>query len=252
MGKLNGKVAIVTGATLGLGRAMSLRFAREGAKVVMAARNEAMGNQLGREIADAGGTSMFVKTDVVNPEDIRRMVQAGVERFGRLDILVNNAGMQPETHAPTADVTLEDWDHVIKVNLTSVFLGCKYAIPEILKSGGGAIINVASAGGLVGFLYSAAYCASKAGVINLTKATALEYAAQGISVNAICPGVVWTPMVEKLCSSDEMREMLLATTPSRKFGQPEEVAALALLLASGEVPFCVGAPFIIDGGMVAQ
>ena len=104
----------------------------------------------------------------------------------------------------------------------------------------------------MGFLYSASYCASKAGVINLTKATALEYAAQGISVNAICPGVVWTPMVEKLCTSDEMREMLLATTPSRKFGQPEEVAALALLLASGEVPFCVGSPFIIDGGMVAQ
>ena len=113
----------------------------------MAARNEVLGAALEREIADAGGTSIFVKTDVVDPEDIQRMVRTGVERFGRLDILVNNAGMQPETQAPTADVTLEDWDHVIKVNLTSVFLGSKYAIPQILKSGGGSIINVAWAGG---------------------------------------------------------------------------------------------------------
>ena len=252
MGKLDGKVALVTGATQGLGRAIALRFIAEGAKVILAARNETNGAQLQQEIASLGGESIFIKTDVAVASDIERMVQHGVAHFGRLDVLVNNVGMQPEIHAPTADVTLDDWDHVIKVNLTSVFLGMKYAIPHLLKSGGGAIINVSSAGGLVGFMYSSAYCASKAGVINMTKATALEYAAQGIKVNVICPGVVWTPMVEQLCTSEEMKQMLLATTPTRQFGQPEEVAALALLLASGEVPFCTGSPFIIDGGMVAQ
>ena len=202
MGKLDGKVALVTGATQGLGRAMALRFVAEGAKLILAARNEANGAQLQQKIASAGGESVFIKTDVAIASDIQNTVQQGVEHFGRLDILVNNAGMQPETHAPTAEVTLDDWDRVIKVNMT--------------------------------------------------KATALEYAALGIKVDAICPGVVWTPMVEQLCTSEEMKQMLLATTPTRRFGQPEEVAALALLLASGEVPFCTGAPFIIDGGMMAQ
>lgn len=250
MGKLNGKIAIVTGAASGIGRASAKLFAAEGAKVVGADWDEAHGNAVSEEIRESGGEATFLRVDVASAEDVRGMIAAAVERYGGLDVLFNNAGIEGE-QAPTADCTLENWERVINVNLRGVFLGMKYAIPEILKRGGGSIVNNASVAGLVGFAGSPAYCASKGGVIQLTKAAALEYAKQGIRVNAICPGVIWTPMVERVVATPDMRKALEAMEPAGRFGTPEEIARLALFLASDDSTFCTGAPFTIDGGLVA-
>jgi NAD(P)-dependent dehydrogenase (short-subunit alcohol dehydrogenase family) len=250
MGKLDGKVAVITGAASGIGRATALLFAEEGAKVVVADWDEAKGRKTAEEIRAAGGEATFVRVDVSRPEDVQAMVETAVRDYGRLDVIFNNAGVEGE-QAPTADCTLDNWERVININLRGVFLGMKYAIPHMLN-GGGVIINNASVAGLVGFRGIPAYCASKGGVIQLTRAAALEYAPQGIRVNAICPGVIWTPMVERFAStSDEARAALEAMEPIGRFGQPEEVARLALFLASDDSSFCTGAPFIVDGGFVA-
>jgi len=194
---------------------------------------------------------VFVKVDVSQPEQVEAMVRTAVEKFGRLDVIFNNAGIEGE-QAPTADCTLENWDRVIGVNLTGTFLGMKYAIPAMLKNGGGVIINNASVAGIVGFPGIPAYAASKGGVVLMTKTVALEYAKEGIRANAICPGVIWTPMVERFTAgSEETRESLEASEPIGRFGQPEEVARLALFLASDDSSFCTGAPFVVDGGMTA-
>ncbi len=251
MGKLDGRVAIVTGAASGIGRATALLFAEEAAKVVVADWDEEKGRRVADEIARAGGASTFVQVDVSRPEDVQAMVRTAAETYGRLDVLFNNAGIDGE-QAPTADCTLENWDRVIGVNLKGVFLGMKYGIPAMLKSGGGAIINNASVAGLVGFPNVPAYCASKGGIIQLTKTAALEYARQGVRVNVICPGVIWTPMVERVVApSEEIRQTLEALEPIGRFGQPEEVARLALFLASADSSFCTGAPFVADGGFLA-
>ena len=252
MEKLMGKVAIITGAGSGIGRAITLLFAREGAKVVAADVDEAGLQETVRLVTGAGGTAIAVRTDVSKAVDVQGMVSAALDNWGRPDILINNAGIEGQ-QAPTADCTEENWDRVINVNLKGVFLGMKHAIPHMLSNGGGAIINVASVAGLVGFAGIPAYCASKGGVIQLSKAAALEYAGQGVRVNAICPGVVWTPMVERFISGNpEMREALIALEPVGRFGTPEEVAALALYLASDEAAFVTGASFAIDGGFVAR
>jgi NAD(P)-dependent dehydrogenase (short-subunit alcohol dehydrogenase family) len=194
----------------------------------------------------------FLKVDVSSAEDVQRMVAEAVKRFSGLDILFNNAGIEGD-QALSADCTIENFDRVIAVNLKGVFLGTKYAIPEMLKRGGGSIINTASIAGLVGFPNIPAYCASKGGVVQLTKVTALEYATQGIRVNAICPGVIWTPMVERFTSVDSgARAAFEAAEPVGRFGTSEEVAQMALYLASDDSKFCTGAPFIIDGGWVAR
>ena len=251
MGRLEGKVAIVTGAASGIGRASALLFAEEGARVVVADWDEAKGEQVAREVEGKGGEAKFVKVDVSRAEDVQVMVNAAVESYGRLDVLFNNAGVEGE-QAPTADCTLENFDRVIAINLRGVFLGMKYGIAAMLKTGGGSIINNASVAGLVGFMGIPAYCASKGGVIQLTKAAALEYAKEHVRVNAICPGVIWTPMVERLvASSEELRKTLESLEPIGRFGQPEEVARLALFLASEDSSFCTGAPFVVDGGFVA-
>ena len=251
MGTLDGKVAIVTGAGSGIGRATALLFAREGAKVVAADCVKQQGEAVAEDIRKAGGQAAFVNVDVASPEDVQRMVRTAVETYGRLDVLFNNAGVEGE-QAPTADCTLENWDRVININLKGVFLGMKYAIPELRKAGGGSIINNASVAGIVGFLGIPAYCASKGGVIQLTKTAALEYAREHIRVNAICPGVIATPMVERFIGGDPARQQAMeALEPVGRFGRPEEVAQLALFLAGDAAPFCTGAPFIIDGGFVA-
>ena len=250
MAKLQGKVAIVTGAASGIGRATALLFAQEGAKVVAADLDEG-GQDVARAIEGAGGHATFVKTDVSDPEDVRRMIDTAVRTYGRLDVLFNNAGIEGE-QAPTADCTVENWDRVIAVNLRSVFLGTKFAIPEMLKGGGGSIINTASVAGLVGFPGLPAYCASKGGVVQVTKTTALEYAKQNIRVNVICPGIIATPMVERFVGGDPEREKAMtALEPVGRMGTAEEVAHLALYLASDDSSFCTGAPFIVDGGFVA-
>jgi NAD(P)-dependent dehydrogenase (short-subunit alcohol dehydrogenase family) len=247
MGKLEGKVAIVTGGASGIGKATVELFTREGAKVLAADWDER-----GADVVAGLPDAAFVKVDVSSVEDVRTMVRGAVERFGGLDVIFNNAGVEGEQGA-TADCSLENWDRVIGINLKGVFLGMKYAIPEMLKRGGGSIINTASVAGLVGFAGIPAYCASKGGVIQLSKAAALEYATQGIRVNVICPGVIATPMVERFTSaSPAVREALEASEPVGRFGTAEEVAMMALYLASDDSSFCTGAPFIIDGGFVAR
>ena len=251
MGKLEGKVAIVTGAASGIGRASALLFGEERAKVIVADWDEAKGEQVAREVKGKGGEAKFVKVDVSRAEDVQMMVNTAVESYGRLDVLFNNAGVEGE-QAPTADCTLENFDRVIAINLRGVFLGMKYGIAAMLKTGGGSIINNASVAGLVGFMGIPAYCASKGGVIQLTKTAALEYAKERVRVNVICPGVIWTPMVERFSAAgEEVREALEAMEPVGRFGTAEEVARLALFLASDDSSFCTGAPFVVDGGFVA-
>lgn len=249
MGKLDSKVAIVTGAASGIGRATALLFAAEGAKVVLADWHEDDGANVAAEIGD---DALFVKTDVSQPQQVEAMVQTAVDKFGRLDVIFNNAGIEGET-AFTADCSFENWNRVIGVNLTGTFLGMKYAIPAMLKNGGGVIVNNASVAGLIGFPGIPAYAASKGGVVLMTKTVALEYAKQGIRANAICPGVIRTPMVERFTSgSEEARTSLEAAEPIGRFGEPEEVARLALFLACEDSSFCTGAPFVVDGGMTAD
>ncbi len=251
MGKLEGKSSVVTGAASGIGRATALLFAGEGANVVVADWDEAQGNGVAGSIKECGRNATFAKVDVSNPEDVKRMIDTAVQTYGRLDVLFNNAGVEGE-QVPTADCTLENWDRVISINLKGVFLGMKHGIAAMLKTGSGAIVNNASVAGVVGFQNIPAYCASKGGIIQLTKGAALEYARQGIRANAICPGVIATPMVERFTSAgEEVRVALESLEPVGRFGTAEEVAKLALFLASDDSSFCTGAPFLVDGGFVA-
>ena len=251
MGRLEEKVAAITGAGSGIGRASALLFAEEGAQVIAADRDETAAMAVVEEIRSRGGDATSVRTDVSDPEQVEAMVAAAVEIYGRLDVLFNNAGIQGEL-ATTADCTIENWEQVITINLRGVFLGMKYAIPQMLKRGGGVIINTASAAGLIAFPGAPAYAAAKGGVLQLTRTAAIEYARQGIRVNAICPGAIWTPLMENLVAGNEtMRKMMEAQEPLGRFGRPEEIARMALFLASSEASFCTGAPFIVDGGLVA-
>lgn len=248
MGKLNGKVAIITGAGSGIGRATALLFAREGAKVVIADIDDVGGKETLKMIKDGGGEAIFVHADVSNAEDVKNMVKTAVDKYGGLHIIFNNAGIGGEMK-DTANYPEEVFDKVIEVNLKGVWLGIKYAVPEILKSGGGSIINTASAGGLVGFPGVSAYCASKAGVVALTKVAALEYAKLNIRVNCIAPAVIKTPLSDKL--TPEMAEAQIQLVPMGRMGKPEEVAKVALFLASDDSSFVTGHVLSVDGGMVA-
>jgi NAD(P)-dependent dehydrogenase (short-subunit alcohol dehydrogenase family) len=250
--KLSGRVAIVTGAASGIGEATATLFADEGASVVVADLDEVRGEQVAGAIRSRGAPALFARTDVSNPDEVQATVRLAIEKYGQLDVIFNNAGIEGAMNQPTADCTLDNWHRVIEVNLTGVFLGMKYAIPEMLKNGGGSIINNASVAGLVGFAGSPAYCASKGGVVQLTKCAAMEYATQGIRINAICPGVIWTPMVQRATGgSAETEEALKALEPVGRFGTAEEIARMALFLACDDSAFCTGAPFIVDGGFVA-
>lgn len=252
MGKLDGKVAIVTGGGSGIGRASAHLFAREGARLVVVDIDGARATAVAEEIAAAGGQAMATTADVSQPEHAEAMVRAAVDAYGRLDVLFNNAGIDGEPGL-LADSSIEDWRRVLAVNLTGVYLGMKFGIAAMLKTGGGSVINTSSVAGLVGFPAVAAYCASKGGVIQLTKSAALDYARQGIRVNAICPGVIETPMVQKVAeTAPAMIEMVKEQTPAGRMGAPEEVASMALFLASDESAFCTGAVFVIDGGWVAR
>jgi len=252
--RLKGKVAIITGAGSGLGRATAILFAREGAKVVVAASREKDGEQTVSSIREAGGDAILARVDVTKATDLENAVKYAVARYGRLDIMLNNAGT-PGPGKLTADITEEEWNRVIAVNLTGVFLGTKYAIPEMLKGGGGVIINVSSVAAVSPRRYTGAYSAAKAALIQLTRVTALEYARKNIRANCILPGPIDTPFFTKVAGGDPnkiaaFKEKVLKEVPLGRFAQPEEIARVALFLASDEASYITGAAFAADGGQL--
>lgn len=244
------KVVIVTGGVSGIGRAAALAFAKRGAKVSVADWTE---NQETVELITAsGGEAIFIKCDVSKADDVKAMVEKTVATFGRLDYAFNNAGIEGAT-APTKDCTEENWDKTIGVNLKGIWLCMKYEIPEILKQGKGAIVNCASVAGLVGFGGLPAYVASKHGVVGLTKTAALECAQLGIRVNVVCPGVIQTPMIDRLTGAKkEAIDQFTKLEPVGRFGQPEEIANAVVWLCSDKASFVTGHAMAVDGGFVAQ
>lgn len=252
-GQFEGKVALVTGAGSGIGRACALRFAKEGAKVVVTDVSVEGGRETVRLIKNAKGEASFLKCDVSNSGEVSAMVNAVIKTYGRLDYACNNAGIEGAMK-PTADYPEEDWNKVIAINLTGVWLCMKYEIPEMLKAGGGAIVNMASILGTVGFANAPAYTAAKHGVVGLTKAAALEYAAQGIRINAVCPAFIYTPMLERagMSKGSEAYEAVVGLHPIKRMGTPEEIAEAVIWLCSTASSFVTGHAMLVDGGYIAQ
>jgi NAD(P)-dependent dehydrogenase (short-subunit alcohol dehydrogenase family) len=252
MGRLDGKVAIITGGATGMGRIGSMLFAHEGARVLVADVDDAAGAGTVADIERAGGDAVFVRADVSSPPDVETMVQTCEERFGGLHILYNNAAVMLPGDDDPVGTPAEVWERTIAVNLTGVFLCCKHAIPPMLRSGGGSIINVASFVAHMGAATpQVAYTATKGGVLALTREIAAAYARQGIRANALCPGPVLTPMLAKLLSDDAERERRLVHVPMGRFGLGEEIVRGALFLASDESSYMTGASLVIDGGITA-
>ena len=247
-GSFAGKVAFVTGAANGIGRAAALGFAREGASVVAADVSEQGNQETARLVEQAGGRALALRCDVSRAADVEAALDKTVEAFGRLDFAFNNAGVeQPVTAA--ADLTEEQWDRVASIDLRGVFLCMKHEIPLLLKQGGGAIVNTSSGAGVKGFAGQAAYCSAKFGVVGLTKAAALDYAAQNIRINAVCPGIVETPMMDRFSGgTPEGRARVIAQEPIERMGKPEEIAAAVIWLCSDQAAFVVGHAMVIDGG----
>jgi NAD(P)-dependent dehydrogenase (short-subunit alcohol dehydrogenase family) len=253
-GRLAGKVAIITGGTSGIGQAVALLFAGEGARIVINGRNEERGHQVVEDIRQAGGQAEFVRADVRRAKDCRRTVDEAVRTFGGLDILVNNAGVLFSHTVP--DCTEAEWDLTLDINLKGAFLMSKDALRVMLPRQSGTIINVSSGWGLVGGAAAAAYCASKGGMVLLTKAMAIDHGRQGIRVNCICPGDVDTPMLpgdallRGLAWDDYRAEA--ANRPLGRIGQPQEIARAALFLATDDSSFITGAALAVDGGGTAD
>jgi NAD(P)-dependent dehydrogenase (short-subunit alcohol dehydrogenase family) len=252
-GRLAGKVAIITGGTSGIGRAGVLRFAREGAHVVVGSRGEPAGEALLRELAAESLEAVHVPTDVSSARDAERLVEAAVAQFGRLDVLWSNAGVQEVGTAP--ETSEEVWEQVIGINLTGHFHMAKFAIPVLAGNAGGSMIFTASELGLVGASSSVAYCAAKGGVVNMTRAMAIDCAPAGIRVNCLCPGPIQTPMLERWFEGSpdpaELERRQTEPVPLGRLGRPDEVAAAAVFLASDESSFMTGAIQLVDGGVTA-
>ena len=253
MGQLDQKVALITGASSGMGRATAVLFAREGARVVVVDIDEPGGEATVEQIRDAGGEGVFVQADVSRAADAERMIGAAVEGYGRIDILHNNAGMVLVKFLE--DTSEEEWDRLMGVNLKAIFLAVKYAVPYMKRQGGGCIINTASTGSFAGQYMTPAYIASKGGVLQLSKTLALDYAQHKIRVNCICPGTVDTPMVRQHIetSPDPARTEALERQliPLKRFLDPEEIAYAALYLASEQARGITGSALVIDGGTLA-
>jgi NAD(P)-dependent dehydrogenase (short-subunit alcohol dehydrogenase family) len=253
-GRLEGRVALVTGAASGIGRATALAFAGEGGKVVVADIAAEAGRATVDLIEAAGGDAIFVHADVSRPDDVAQLVKSAVATYGRLDCAHNNAGIEGAVPAGTAFHEYPDavWDQVMAINLKGVWLCLKAEIAQMLVQGGGAIVNTASIAGLVGG-FGSAYTAAKHGVVGLTRSAALEYAARGIRVNAVCPGVIATPMVERaFARRPEAEQLFLAGEPIGRFGTPEEVASAVVWLCSDAASFLTGVALPVDGGWVAR
>jgi NAD(P)-dependent dehydrogenase (short-subunit alcohol dehydrogenase family) len=248
---MNGKVAIVTGGSAGIGQATVEAFVARGAKVTIADIGVEAGEQLVKSLPD--GQASFVRTDVSSEADVENMVRKTVEQFGRLDYAVNNAGIGGPA-AFTADYTLEEWQRVIGINLTGVWLCMKYQIPAMLQSGGGAIVNVSSILGTVGFATAPAYVAAKHAVNGLTRTAAIEYATQGIRVNTVNPGFIYTPMLENagMAEGTDLYNQIASLHAMKRMGTPEEVANLIVWACSDEASFVTGTALLVDGGYTAQ
>ncbi|HJY82680.1 MAG TPA: SDR family oxidoreductase [Candidatus Binatia bacterium] len=251
-GRVAGKVALVTGGSSGIGRATAQIFAREGAKVVIADVNVEGSEETVGLIRAAGGEAVFLKTDVAQATEVEAMVKKAVETYGRLDCAFNNAGIEGALQ-PTIEYDVTVWDRVLSINLRGVWLCMKTEIRQMLSQGGGAIVNTASAAGLVAVPGMSAYVAAKHGVVGLTKTAALEYAKAGIRVNAVCPGGVDTPMVQRVFSSNpQFAEAAASAEPVGRLAQPAEIGEAVVWLCSDAASFVTGLPMAVDGGMVAQ
>ncbi len=249
--ELRGKVGIVTGGTSGIGRDAAVLFAKAGAKVVVAGRRELEGKETIDLVRAAGGDGLFVKTDVSQAAEVHALVRKTVEKYGRLDVAFNNAGIEGNW-IPIAEQSEEDWDRTIDINLKGTWLCLKHEIRQMLKQGGGgAIVNMASVAGLVGSPGAATYCASKHGVMGLTKAAALENARSGIRVNVVCPAVIETPMVERIFGEPQFRKYALGLHPIGRFGTPMEVAEAVVWMCSDRASFMTGQSLVLDGGFLA-
>jgi NAD(P)-dependent dehydrogenase (short-subunit alcohol dehydrogenase family) len=249
--RLADKVAIITGAGSGMGRAAAQMFAAEGARVVVADFDEAAGSETADLVTEGGGEASFVRADVSDEADAKAMVDHAVERFGRVDALYNNAGVMPERDHSVIDTDVATWDRVMAINVRGVFLACKYAIPRMVEQGSGSVINISSFVALLGCsVPQDAYTASKGAVLSLTRSLAVQFAPHGVRSNAICPGPIETPMLmEWLLKDDEARQLRLARNPTGRFGKPEEIVNVAIYLASDESRWTNGAHFVIDGGI---
>ena len=253
-GYVEGKVALVTGGASGIGRATALTFAREGAKLVIADMHEEGGQQTVHMIRENGGNAIFVQVDVSKAAEVEAMISTTVETYGRLDCAHNNAGIGSRPRAPLHECTEETWDRVLSINLKGVWVCMKYEIIQMLNQGSGSIVNTASIMGLVGsWSGTAAYNASKHGVVGLTKTAALEYATAGIRVNAVCPGYIHTPLIqEALTSNPALEAQIVARHPVGRMGKPEEIAEAVVWLCSDAASFVTGHTMTVDGGYVAQ
>ena len=247
---LKNKVAIVTGSRRGIGKAIALALAKAGANIVVSDINLDDCNKLVEEIKAINGNALAVKTDVSNPEDVSQMINLTTEKFGKVNILINNAGIYMQKSF--TDVTEQDFDRTLDINLKGVFLCSKAVVPEMIKQGKGKIINIASIAGQVGFANSSAYCASKGAIINITRELALELAQYKINVNAIGPGVIETDMTKDLLEDKATKETLLANIPLSRIGKPEDIANAALFLASDNSDYITGITLFVDGGWLTH